>query len=376
MSEVTTTVVQSRAERREFIRFPKDLYAGCAQWVPPMDVDMRSFLTQKHPYFENAPSVFFLFHRGDTVVGRAAAMENRRYNAEHSVNTAHFYFVDFTDDSDVPPTLFNSMAQWARDRGLESLTGPLFSGGTMGGGVLIHGFEHRAAMTMMPYNFPYYEQHYVGAGFKKKFDLFSLQAEPSAVRLPDRVELLADKVRSRGRFTVEPLRNRGELKRVADEIERLYNPTLADHSENYPLTERELATLKKDLLTIARPDLETVIRYDGEVVGFILAFPDLSETLQRNQGKLGPIAIARLLRARSNNTKILFNGMGILEKHQRLGGNALLYSELAKSVSAGGGFQDCEMVQINEETEMMLRDMETLGAVPFKRHRVYTLGWS
>jgi len=97
--------------------------------------------------------------------------------------------------------------------------------------------------------------------------------------------------------------------------------------------------------------------------------------LQKNRGRLGPIAILRLLRGRENADKVLFNGMGILQKHQRLGGNALLYSELAKSVSQSG-FADTEMVQINEQTELMLSDMQRLGAVPFKRHRVYSLEWA
>jgi hypothetical protein len=173
---------------------------------------------------------------------------------------------------------------------------------------------------------------------------------------------------------VDILPNRKALKKVADEVANLYNPTLGDHTENYPLTDEELTTLKNDLLLIARPDLEKIIRYDNQVVGFILSFPDLSTALQRNGGRLGPLALLRLLRSRTRTNKILFNGMGILEKYQRLGGNALLYSELVKSVSAGSEFDETEMVQINESTELMLRDMQTLGAVPFKRHRVFTHG--
>jgi hypothetical protein len=242
----------------------------------------------------------------------------------------------------------------------------------MGGGVLIEGFQHRAAMTMMPYNHDYYGRHYEAAGFSKNFDLYSLNADPAEFRLPERIVSLAERVRERGRFQVDQLQTRRQLKRIADELGDLYNPTLADHTENYPLTDKELARLKADLLLIARPDLEKVIRYKGVLVGFILSFPDLSEALQRNRGKLGPLSLVRLLRARKHTRKVLFNGMGILDKYQRLGGNALLYAELEKSVMGDPEFEEAEMVQINESTGLMLRDMETIGARIFKRHRVYS----
>ena len=256
---------------------------------------------------------------------------------------------------------------------METVIGPLFSGATMGGGVLVEGFEHRAAMNMMVFNYDYYAGHYEAAGFSKRFDLHSLNADPHGFQLPDRIESIADMVRSRGRLVVSQMKNRRALRQVADEIGALYNPTLADHTENYPLTDKELAALKSDLLLIAKPDLEKIIRYDGEIVGYILSFPDLSAAMQRNRGKLGPIRILRLLTESKKTRKIIFNGMGILEKYQRIGGNALLYSELTKSTTGSEkySFNDAEMCQVNESTDLMLKDLLTVGASVYKRHRVY-----
>jgi hypothetical protein len=62
--------------------------------------------------------------------------------------------------------------------------------------------------------------------------------------------------------------------------------------------------------------------------------------------------------------------MGILSQYQRLGGNALLYSELEKTV-ADRTFRSAELVQVSERTELMLRDIQTLGARVCKVHRMY-----
>jgi hypothetical protein len=370
---VVSRVVRTAADRREFIDFPKRLYRGVPQWVPMFDADMKKLLTRNHPYFAHSPAEFFLFAAGERTVGRLMVMANSRYNGEHGTRCSHFYFADFPDEQAVSTAIFRQAAQWARGAGQEQLIGPLFSGATVGGGVLVAGFEHRAAMTMMGYNYDYYERHYERAGFTKRFDLLSLRADPVEFRLPERVEQVADRVRARGRMRVVPLRNRHDLRAVADRVGEMYNPTLADHAENYPLTEEELDVIKKDLLVIAKPELEKVIEYDDKVIGYVLSFPDVSAAMQRNRGRLGVVPILRLLRERRRTPKIIFNGMGILEEYQRIGGNALLYSELVKTVTQTGGysFEDAEMCQINEETDLMLRDMQTIGAEIFKRHRVY-----
>ncbi|MCK4514234.1 MAG: hypothetical protein KAU31_03195 [Spirochaetaceae bacterium] len=373
MGNVQAEIVTTAKQRREFIDYPKRLYREAAQWVPPFDLDMRKLITRKHPYFEHSPGEFFLFKSGGRTVGRVVALANDLYNEEHGVKCAHFYFADFEDDESAGRVLFDTVAKWARDRGMETVIGPLFSGATMGGGVLVEGFEHRAAMNMMVFNYDYYARHYEAAGFSKRFDLLSLSADPHGFQLPDRIESIADMVRSRGRLVVSQMKNKRALRQVADEIGALYNPTLADHTENYPLTDKELAALKSDLLLIAKPDLEKIIRYDGEIVGYILSFPDLSAAMQRNRGKLGPIRILRLLTESKKTRKIIFNGMGILEKYQRIGGNALLYSELTKSTTGSEkySFDDAEMCQVNESTDLMLKDLLTVGASVFKRHRVY-----
>jgi hypothetical protein len=193
---------------------------------------------------------------------------------------------------------------------------------------------------------------------------------PDRFRLPERVRAAAEKVLARGRFRVLEFRSKRDLRKVADRIAGLYNATLADHLEDYPLSEAELEQSKKDLLVIADPRLVKILAYDGQIVGYLFGFPDLSAALQKNAGRLGPLQLLRLLSAIRANDELILNGMGILPQYQRLGGNALLYHELEKS-AAGGSFRRAELVQVSERTELMLRDIQTLGGRIRKVHRLY-----
>jgi hypothetical protein len=365
------TEVRSAETRRAFIEFPKKLYAECAQWVPMFDTDMRAVLKRTHPYFQHSDGGFFLVTQQARTVGRFAVLENRPYNQEHGLSCAHFYFFDFVDDQRVVEVAVSHMTTWARARGLNALRGPLLFGGTTGGGILVSGFEHPAAMTMMPYNYDYYARRLETTGFAKCFDLLSLRLDPTTFELPERVQRVADRVLQRGRMRVLAFRNKREMSKLAHDVAELYNPTLADHPENYPLSDAELQLVIKDILMVADPSLVKVITYDDTVVGYVFAFPDLTPVLQANRGKLGPIRILRLLRAAGTVPEVIINGMGISAEYQRLGGNALLYHELARTITESGRFVRAELVQVAESTDLMLRDLRTLGAEDLKLHRVY-----
>jgi hypothetical protein len=89
-------------------------------------------------------------------------------------------------------------------------------------------------------------------------------------------------------------------------------------------------------------------------------------------GKITPLGILRLLRDLKKTKKVLFNGMGILPKYQRLGGNAVLYRELTETVRSRK-FEEAEIVQIADSTELMLKDIRLLGSEVCKIHRIYRM---
>jgi len=249
--------VDGPADEREFIAFPKRLYAGCPQWVPWFDVDMRALLRRRHPYFEHAAGEFFLVReagsRPGRALGRACVVKNDSYIAQHGAACAQFYFFDVENDPQAAEALVAALLQWARDQKLDMLRGPMLLGGVSGSGILIRGFEHRASMTMMPYNHPYYAGLLEAQGFSKHVDLYSMDLPPGTFRLPERVAVAAEKSLARGRFQVLRFATKRDVRRVAGQIAALYNDTLGDHLEDYPLSAAELRQVEKDLMLVADP---------------------------------------------------------------------------------------------------------------------------
>jgi GNAT superfamily N-acetyltransferase len=296
---------------------------------------------------------------------------NKSYCTHHERKVAHFCFQDFHDDINAVHPLFEAGEQWAREQGMEFLEGPMFAGSVYGSGLLVHGFDSPPPMTMMAYNYPYYEQLIETVGYNRLIDLYSARIDPHTFKMPEKVSRIAELVRKRSALRVLPLKRKRELKALSQNIGAVVNDSLGHHVEDYPLTENEISHMTTELLEVARPELIKILAAGNDLVGFLFAFPDLSRALRKNNGKITPLGIIRLLFDFRKRERLIVNGMGILPEYQGHGGNALLYDELAKTVKKSG-FEETELVQISESTKLMIRDLKRLGAEFHKTYRLFS----
>ena len=68
----------------------------------------------------------------------------------------------------------------------------------------------------------------------------------------------------------------------------------------------------KDIMMILDPKLIKLIQYKEELVGFLVAFPDLSGAMQRHGGSITPWGILDLLRETKKTKRVILNGLGVI----------------------------------------------------------------
>jgi hypothetical protein len=361
----------SARQARRFVDFPYRLYKGHAQWVPPLRMDVQLQLNRsKHPFFKHSDADFFTAVRDDIVVGRIAAIENKRFNEYQYKKQAQFYFFDCENDPEAARLLFETAFDWARQRGLNQIMGPKGLSAFDGYGILVDGFQYRNTMTMMNYNYPYYPELVEQNGFVKEVDFASFYLDNRKFQMPERVHRIVGRVMQRGTFQVKRFSSKKELKEWADRIGDAYNRTFVHNWEYYPLTEDEIQFVLDNLLQVADPRLVKIIIHEDKVVGFLLAFPDVSAALQKANGRLFPLGLFYLLREMRRTKWVALNGAGILPEFQGKGGNALLYVEMENTIREYQ-FEHADLTQIAETAVQMRLDMAGVGAELYKCHRVY-----
>jgi hypothetical protein len=306
-------------------------------------------------------------------VGRVTGLVNKNYNDYHGTNHGQFYFFDCEDDSEAAAALFSRLFDWLRDQGLDSVIGPKGFSVFDGYGMLEMGFEHRQMMNMMNYNYPYYLRLAEESGFEKEVDFVSEYGLVKDFVMPERVHKIAERVKRRQNLQILRFKNKRELKKWAPKIGYTYNHTFVQNWEYVPLTDRELKFVIDNIMLVANPKLIKVIVHEDDVVGFLFGFADISAAMQRSKGKLFPFGIVDLLIEMRRTNWIAGNGMGMLPEFQGRGGNALMYSEMEKTVNSMQ-FTHCELTQVAETAVQMRSDLETLGGIPYKNHRVFRRG--
>lgn len=362
----------NKAQVKRFVEFYYELYKGNPYWVPPLHVDAYLPLNRvKHPFFEHSQADFFLALRDGEVVGRICAADNRPFNDYHKTKKAHFYAFDSVDDQEVANALFEAAFDWARARDLDTMIGPKGLSPFDGYGIMIEGFEQRQMMTMTNYNYDYYPRLVEALGFEKEVDFVSCYLPAESFRIPERVERIAKRVMERGGLWVKKFKNKRELIQWAPRIGAAYNKAFIQNWEYYPFSEGDIQYAVDNIFLVADPHLIKIILHEEEIVGFLFAFPDISAALQRAKGRLFPFGLIDLLLEMKRTKIVSGNGMGILPEFQGLGGNALLYHEMGKTIFDFHQFEFVEMTQVAETTRQMRADLKNLNGVEYKNHRVY-----
>jgi len=360
----------NRKQVRDFLALPFRIYCDIPQWVPPLAMDERARLApHRYPFYRHSVAAFFIAYENEQAIGRLAVLDNRLYNEFNHEKTAFFYLFECDDNLEAARGLFEAAFDWARSRGLGKIFGPKGFTALDGFGLLVKGFEHRPAFGL-PYNLSYYPVLIEAVGFEIAGENVSGYMSAEA-RFPERVHELSARIRARRGLTIARFRTRRELRAMLGGLKDLYNSALGGASDGTPITDEEVKALANQMLWFADPSLIKIVMKDDRPVGFLLAYPDLSAALQKTKGRLFPFGWLTILRELRTTDWININGAGMIEEYRGLGGTAILYSEMHKSVTENPRYRHAEVVQIGLENDRMQREMENFGIDFYKMHRIY-----
>ena len=363
---------QLRSDMQAFLDLPFQLYAKTSQWVPPLQSDALRQLDRKSaPFYQHSDAAFFIASKSGGAegnLGRLAVLDNRHFNEFNHEKTAFFYLFECADDLEAAQGLFEAGANWARQRGLNALFGPKGFTALDGMGLLVEGFEHRPALGI-PYNQPYYARLLESCGFLPAGETVSGYIHRK-IAFPEKIHQVAQLVQQRKGLRVARFRRRSDLYKLLPKLRDLYNGAIEGTSGNTPLTDEEALTMADQILWFADPRLIKIVYKEEQPVGFLFAYPDISAALQRTRGRLWPLGWADLLLELRRTRWLNINGAGLLPEYRGMGGTALLFSEIYKTILESR-FEHVDVVQIGTDNERMQNEMRNFGIQFYKKHRMY-----
>lgn len=374
MSTIEIKHVTNRKELKQFVQFYYDLYRGNNYAVPYLFFDeMTTLRKDKNPSFECCEAEYFMAFRDGKMVGRVAAIINRRANERWNCHQVRFGWFDFIDDTAVSTALLQAVEQWGRSKGMNEIAGPLGFIDTDREGMLVEGFDQLSTMYVN-YNHPYYPRHMEQLqGFQKANDWVEMK-----VKVPDEVpakfakitEMVSKRYGLRvHKFTRNELIKEGWGRKTFD----LLNATYKDLYGFSQLSDRQIDKLVNDYIQIADLNLVTAVMDGDKMVGFGITFPSFSEAMQKTRdGRFLPFGWWHLLKVLKWHKTPLVDLLliGVLPEYRGKGANALIFDDLIRWFQRYH-FEYAITGPQMESNEGVLSQWQYLEATPYRRHRCY-----
>lgn len=369
MSVGVTVVPLKPRQTRAFLTFPWQVYQRDHLWVPPLLIERKEFLNpRRNPFFQHAQVQLFMAYAGGRPVGRIASIINTLHNQFHQEQAGFFGLFECLPDSEAAAALFAAAAAWTKERGATFLRGPVnFSTNELDCGLLVEGFGC-TPIFHAAYNPPYYISLLEDNGFGKCKDLLAFYRH--YYPLPgERVQQALVRRQMRSNITLRGINMRDFTNDIA-RITAIYNDAWSSNWGFVPITDAEALHMARALRPAVIPELTLLAEIDGEPVGCMVALPDLNQELRRMRGHLTPWGLWRLLTCRRRTDTLRIALAGVKQRYRRLGIDLLLYAELWKQ-AARRGILHGEAGWMLEDNTLIIRAMEALGCVPYKRFRLY-----
>lgn len=327
--------VSSRRDLRRFVKFPRELYKDCPQYVPALDTDQINTLT-KSPSLKYCISKMWMVLDGKKVVGRICAMINPHYNEMYNTRRVRFGWFDTVNDIEVARMLVSQAESWAKGQGMDEIHGPLFYNTLGKQGMLVEGFENMPPFNCL-YNYPYYNDLLLQLGFVKEYDWiqYKLKADQG---VPEKVAKIADRLQERYKMNIADIDVlKRDKKRVRDFF-HMYNDCFKGIVYNFvPFTDDEIDEEAKMAIGMLDNRLSCIVTDEEDAVAaFGVAFPSISKALKKANGKLFPFGWFHILRALRNCETIDLVLTGAAPKWQNTGVSSIFHVNMATAFQKAG----------------------------------------
>ncbi|MCU0607802.1 MAG: hypothetical protein MUF78_10390 [Candidatus Edwardsbacteria bacterium] len=366
--------VTDNKDLKRFIHFPFSLYQDHPHWVPPLLFDEHETLNRaKNPAFEYCEAKYWLAYRDGAVVGRIAGIINRRYIEKWGNQYARFGWVDFIDDAEVVKALFDTAEQWARERGMTGVHGPLGFTDMDHEGMLVEGFGELGTLAAI-YNHPYYPRRLEAIGYAKDVDWVEFEVKvPKA--LPEKAERVEKIVMKKLGVRVLQAKSARQMLPYAKDMFHVLNAAFAPIYAFVPLNEKQIDLYVKQYFSFIKPEFtKIVLDKDDKVAAFVIGMPSLSRALQRARGRLFPFGFIHILLAMRKPRYIDLYLGAVRPDLQGTGTDALLMTEINRSLIAAGIVSVETNIEL-EDNVAVQNHWKYYDARQHKRRRCYIKTW-
>ena len=363
-------IVNSRKLLSVFINLPARIHKGHKNWLPPIYHDEWLFFDpRRNKAFNYCDTILALAFSQGVAVGRIMGIIHHPYNELKGEKSARFSHFDCTDNPDAVSALLKFIENWAKEKGMNQVTGPYGFSDKDPQGFLFEGYDD-IPLIDTSCNLPYMVDYTLNNGYSKLVDCLTYRFDIDFM-MPDIYQRVQQRLMNTHRYTILEFKNKRALKPHIVPVLRLVNETYRNLYGFYPMEETEMHDLARRYMPVLDPRFVKIIMLDQELVGFVVGLSNMSEGIMRAKGKLFPFGWYFILQSLSNSTQLDLMLGAVKPGHQGLGLEISMGLRLLESARKAG-IRTIETHLILESNQRMRAVIERINAPVVKRFRVFT----
>ncbi len=363
--------VISSKQQREFIKLPWKIYKDDPLWIPPLISDMKKTINSENNTLKTSgPFTMILARQNGKVVGRLLVAINEKLNKYKGIKQGYLSLFESINDFQVTEAMFDYAREWLKERGMDTIIGPLAPpNGDDCRGLVIDNFQD-PAQVMNVYNPPYYPEFFQKYGFVKYLDYFAFHFDLT-VGVPERYQRVAEYAQNKFKFRIDPIDLKNIEREMAD-VKKIIDLSMPDEwPDFYPPTDEEIEMIGETLKPVADPDFIFIARNEkDEPIGFSLAMPNYNEALKHLNGRLLPFGFLKFLWYKRKITSARIFVLFVIPEYRKKGVTGAIYLKSFES-AIRKGYTFGEGSTIAEANPAMRRDAEGAGGKIYKTYRIY-----
>lgn len=273
--------VQTQADWKAFKKVPHTVYSNDLNWLREEVVDLDTVLINPSASVKQyRETQAYVAYEGQVPVGRIVAISDHQYQEYQQDHAAFFGFYESIRSDKVAFQLLDTAADWARQKSLKRLLGPMNPSLIYSAGMLVKGCD-RPALIGMPYNPAYYAEQVCGWGMHKLKDMHSYCLADPYTQLDNFSSRLWNELQRRSLVTFRSL-DFNNFEAEMEQIREIYNAAFVRFWGFTPLERDDFLQLAYSFKPILDQDLLVFALLDNQPVGFLMAIPDINQALSKS----------------------------------------------------------------------------------------------
>lgn len=304
-----------KSSLKRFVSLERKLMSSYPKYISEIDDDVMKMLTRKSLMAREMEFELFVVTKAGVDVGRCAAIINKKFQVQKQAGAGFIgYFAAAEDCAQEVAEMIAQAENWLKEKGVTKIIAPANGGAPNSMGVLVAAFDED---PMFPFGWTpsYYRQYIEDLNYKPTYPLWYYEIDFSSEKY------LAAKKRyaNYDAAVIRPVSKKNwdnDIQIVTD----MLNETFVDEWEFTKATHAEMKEFMAPMRDALAPQQILIAEVDGKPAGFCLAMPDLTPLFRTFNGKIGLLAILKLITGAAgkfNRAGIL--GIGVTETHKGKG---------------------------------------------------------